>query len=74
MAENIGNPFAPVVYSVSTLHSLTVSLAHGGAGIGTAFGERLARQLLTDAGFADPEVHPAPGHPFDVVYVTHPTR
>jgi SAM-dependent methyltransferase len=74
LAENIGNPFAPVVYSVSTLHCLTVSLAHGGAGIGTAFGERLARQLLTDAGFADPEVHPAPGHPFDVVYVTHPTR
>jgi 2-polyprenyl-3-methyl-5-hydroxy-6-metoxy-1,4-benzoquinol methylase len=74
IGENIGNPFAPVVYSVSTLHCLTVSLAHGGAGIGTAFGEQLARKMLTAAGFADPSLHPAPGHPFDAVYVTTPTR
>ena len=32
LAENLGNPMAPVLYSVSTLHCMTVSLAHGGAG------------------------------------------
>jgi SAM-dependent methyltransferase len=67
---NLANPFAPVQYSLSTLHCLTVSLAHGGAGIGTVFGEQRARRMLTDAGFAEPAVHPAPGHPFDAVYVT----
>lgn len=69
---NIGNPMAPVQYAVSTLHCLTVSLAHGGAGIGTVFGEQRARQLLRDAGFADPMMHPAPGNPIDAVYVTQP--
>jgi SAM-dependent methyltransferase len=74
LEDNIGNPMAPVQYAVSTLHCLTVSLAHGGAGIGTVFAEGLARQLLRDAGFVDPAVHPAPGNPFDAVYITQPQR
>jgi SAM-dependent methyltransferase len=72
LEANLDNPMAPVVYSVSTMHCLTVSLAHGGAGIGTAFGEQHARRLLTEAGFDDPTIHPAPGEPFDAVYVTGP--
>ena len=70
LEDNMGNPMAAVQYSVSVMHCLTVSLAHAGAGIGLAFGEGHARRLLTDAGFADPQLHPAPGQPFDVVYVT----
>lgn len=70
LAGNLANPMSSVLYSVSTLHCLTVSLAHGGAGIGTAFGEQRARRMLADAGFADPEVHDAPGDPLDAVYVT----
>jgi SAM-dependent methyltransferase len=72
LAANLDNPMASVAYSVSTMHCLTVSLAHDGAGIGTVFGEQLARQLLTGAGFDDPTVHPAPGDPMDAVYVTQP--
>jgi 2-polyprenyl-3-methyl-5-hydroxy-6-metoxy-1,4-benzoquinol methylase len=71
LAENLANPMAPVMYSLSTLHCLTVSLAHGGAGIGTVFGEQHARRLLRAAGFDEAAVHPAPGHPFDAVYVTN---
>jgi hypothetical protein len=70
LEDNLGNPMAPILYSVSTLHCMTVSLAHGGAGIGTAFGEQLARRMLTDAGFVDIQVHPAPGDPGDAVYVS----
>jgi hypothetical protein len=33
-------------------HCLTVSLAYGGEGLGTAWGEQLARQLLADAEFS----------------------
>jgi SAM-dependent methyltransferase len=69
LADNLANPMAPLFYSVSTLHCMTVSLAHGGAGIGTAFGEQLARSMLADAGFASVEVHPAPGDPPDAIYV-----
>jgi len=67
---NMANPMAPILYSVSTLQCMTVSLAHGGAGIGTVFGEQHARKLLADAGFTEPEVQPAPGNPFGAVYLT----
>jgi SAM-dependent methyltransferase len=70
LEDNLANPMAPLLYSVSTLHCMTVSLAHGGAGIGTMFGEQLARRMLADAGFVDVEVHPAPGDPADAVYVS----
>jgi SAM-dependent methyltransferase len=70
LEDNIGNPMAPVLFAISTLHCMTVSLAHGGAGIGTMFGEGLARQLLTDAGFVDIEVHAAPADPVDAVYIS----
>jgi SAM-dependent methyltransferase len=73
LAENLGNPMAPVLYSVSTLHCLTVSLAHGGAGIGTIFSEQRARRMLAEAGFAEPGIRPAPGSPLDAVYVTRKT-
>jgi SAM-dependent methyltransferase len=70
LEDNLDNPMAPVLYSMSTLHCMTVSLAHGGAGIGTMFGEQLARKMLAEAGFVDIQVHPAPGDPGDAVYVS----
>jgi 2-polyprenyl-3-methyl-5-hydroxy-6-metoxy-1,4-benzoquinol methylase len=69
LEDNIGHPFAPLLYAVSTLHCLTVSLAEGGAGLGTAFGEQKAIEMLTEAGFADITVTPAPGDPMDGVFV-----
>ena len=70
LEDNIANPMAPILFACSTLHCLTVSLAHGGAGIGTVFGEQLARRMLTDAGFVDIQLHPAPGDPVNAVYVS----
>jgi SAM-dependent methyltransferase len=69
LEHQIGNPFAPVLYGVSTLHCLTVSLAHDGAGIGTCFGERLALRLLDEAGFTGVTVDVAPADPTDAVYL-----
>jgi hypothetical protein len=46
LEDNIGNPFAPMAYAVSTPHCMTISLAEGGAGLGTPFGEQIARRLL----------------------------
>ena len=70
LEDNLGNPLAPFTYAVSTLHCLTVSLAAGGAGLGTAWGEQVARRLLADAGFEDVVVHDAPGDPGNAVFVT----
>jgi SAM-dependent methyltransferase len=70
LEDNIGNPMAPVMFACSTLHCLPVSLAHDGAGIGTAFGEQHARRLLAEAGFDVADVHVAPGDPGDGLYVS----
>ncbi|MQA02434.1 MAG: methyltransferase domain-containing protein [Streptosporangiales bacterium] len=69
LENNIGNPLAPFLYSVSTLHCMTVSLAVGGAGLGTCWGEELARQLLTEAGFEVLSVSDVPDDPMDVVFL-----
>jgi SAM-dependent methyltransferase len=69
LERNVGNPFAPWLYAVSTLHCMTVSLASGGAGLGTVWGEELALEMLATAGFVDVEVHEVPADPMDSVYV-----
>jgi 2-polyprenyl-3-methyl-5-hydroxy-6-metoxy-1,4-benzoquinol methylase len=48
--ENI-NPLGRMMYSASTLYCMTVSLAHGGAGLGALMGEPKARELAGEAGF-----------------------
>ncbi|MBW0101124.1 class I SAM-dependent methyltransferase [Pseudonocardia sp. KRD291] len=70
LSENVGNPFAPWIYSISTLHCMTVSLASGGAGLGAAWGEGLARRMLGEAGFGEVTAHPAPGQGLNLIYVT----
>jgi SAM-dependent methyltransferase len=71
LESNVGNPFAPFLYAVSTLHCMTVSLAVGGAGLGTAWGEELARQMLTDAGFTGVTVSDVPDDPTDSLYLAY---
>ena len=60
LQDNIGNPVAPYMYGVSVLHCMTVSLAEGGAGLGTCWGEETARRMLADAGFTSIEVREVP--------------
>jgi SAM-dependent methyltransferase len=75
LEDNVANPLAPLLYGISTLHCMTVSLAHGGAGLGTVWGEELARSMLADAGFVDVTVHEVPDDPLNQVYLGYsPTR
>jgi len=71
LEDNLGNFMAPMMYATSTLHCLTVSLAEGGAGLGTCFGEQKAVELLADAGFGEVSILPHPADPIDGVFVTH---
>jgi len=68
VAEDMKNPFAPFYYGVSVLHCMTVSLAQGGLGVGTMWGEKVARRMLADAGFTRVEVVDAP-RPQNCIYV-----
>jgi 2-polyprenyl-3-methyl-5-hydroxy-6-metoxy-1,4-benzoquinol methylase len=71
LEDNIGHPMAPMLYATSTLHCLTVSLAEGGAGLGTCFGEQKALELLADAGFGEVAVLAHPADPIDGIFITH---
>jgi ubiquinone/menaquinone biosynthesis C-methylase UbiE len=71
LENNIANPFAPLYYALSLMHCMTVSLAEGGAGLGTVWGEELARQMLSDAGFGSVEVVDSP-RPQNCIYICRP--
>jgi len=59
LAENLDHPLGPFLYTVSCMHCMTVSLADGGMGLGTMWGEQTARKMLGEAGFTSIEaVHP----------------
>jgi hypothetical protein len=53
LEENMDHPLAPMMYGISTLHCMTVSLALNGTGLGTMWGEQVARRMMADAGFTD---------------------
>ena len=55
LAENLDHPLGPFLYTVSCMHCMTVSLADGGMGLGTMWGEQTARTMLAEAGFTSVE-------------------
>lgn len=69
--DNIGVPFAPYLYTVSTMHCMSVSLGLHGDGLGTCWGRELATAMLADAGFADVQVREIESDPINYYYVAH---
>ena len=69
LADNIGHPLAPMLYTASTMHCMTVSLALDGEGLGTVWGEQLARQKLAEAGFTSVDVKQVPGDIMNSYYI-----
>jgi SAM-dependent methyltransferase len=67
--ENMDLPLAPALYAMSTFHCMTVSLALGGAGLGTMWGEQLADQMLGEAGFTRVETNEVPEDVFNGYHV-----
>ncbi|MEM1166009.1 MAG: methyltransferase domain-containing protein [Planctomycetota bacterium] len=50
---NTQHPMGPLLYTISCMHCMSVSLAYGGMGLGAAWGRELAETMLTEAGFTD---------------------
>ncbi len=67
--ENLDHPLAPFLYTVSTMHCMTVSLAYDGDGLGTVWGEQKARQMLADVGFTDVDVRRVEGDIINNYYI-----
>jgi 2-polyprenyl-3-methyl-5-hydroxy-6-metoxy-1,4-benzoquinol methylase len=51
LENNLDHPVAPFLYTISTMHCMTVSLAHCGCGLGTCWGEEMAVRMFREAGF-----------------------
>jgi ubiquinone/menaquinone biosynthesis C-methylase UbiE len=69
LEENMDHPLGPFMYSISTMHCMTVSLAYGGVGLGTVWGEQKAREMLADAGFVDVDVKRVEGDIMNNYYI-----
>jgi 2-polyprenyl-3-methyl-5-hydroxy-6-metoxy-1,4-benzoquinol methylase len=54
--NNLNHPIGPFLYTISTMHCMTVSLAQGGEGLGAMWGEEKAREMLREAGFKEVQV------------------
>jgi len=67
--DNLDHPMAPLLYSVSTFHCMTVSLALDGAGLGTMWGEQKANEMMRAAGFTSIDTKKIPEDPINVYYV-----
>ncbi len=74
LEENLDHPLAPFLYTVSTMHCMTVSLAQDGEGLGTMWGREKALEMLADAGFGPVEVHSVEADFLNLYYVTTPAR
>jgi SAM-dependent methyltransferase len=67
--DNVDHPFGSFLYTISTMHCMTVSLALDGMGLGTVWGEQTALAMLSEAGFANVEVEHVPDDILNVYYI-----
>lgn len=69
LEDNLEHPLGPFIYAISTMHCMTVSLAYGGDGLGTAWGQQKALAMLREAGFREIEVKRVEGDIVNNYYV-----
>ena len=69
LADNLDHPLGPFLYTISTMHCMTVSLALDGDGLGAVWGEQKARELLGEAGFSNVDVKTVPGDIVNYYYI-----
>jgi hypothetical protein len=54
---DLDHPLGPMLYTISCLRCMTVSLAQDGAGLGAMWRRERAEAMLREAGFRSIEVH-----------------
>jgi 2-polyprenyl-3-methyl-5-hydroxy-6-metoxy-1,4-benzoquinol methylase len=69
LEDNVGVPLATYLYTVSTMHCMSVSLGLDGAGLGTCWGRQLATSMLEEAGFGELTVGEIESDPINYYYI-----
>lgn len=55
--NNVDHPLGTLLYTISTMHCMSVSLAQGGMGLGAMWGRERAMEMLKEAGFSQVKEH-----------------
>lgn len=55
--QNLSHPMSTLLYTISCLHCMPVSLAQGGMGLGATWGRETAEHFLRNAGFENIMLH-----------------
>ncbi len=71
VGENVDHPAGTMLYTISCMHCMTVSLAYDGEGLGAVWGVHKAREIFSEAGFDSIEVNNIPTDPTNNYYVCH---
>lgn len=61
LSDNLDDPLNVFKYTWSVMYCMTVSLAYGGMGLGTMWGEERARTMMAEAGFTNVRTVHLPG-------------
>jgi 2-polyprenyl-3-methyl-5-hydroxy-6-metoxy-1,4-benzoquinol methylase len=69
LEDNLGLPWATVLYALSTFHCMSVSLGQGGDGLGAVWGVQTAQRMLREAGFTGVVLHELEEDPFNAYFV-----
>ncbi|MEO3415795.1 methyltransferase domain-containing protein [Roseovarius sp. CAU 1744] len=69
LEKNIGKPFAPLLYTISSMHCTPISIGQGGPGLGAMWGVETAEEYLAATGFASVKTHLLPHDPINAYYV-----
>jgi 2-polyprenyl-3-methyl-5-hydroxy-6-metoxy-1,4-benzoquinol methylase len=72
--QDMNQPIAPFLYTVSCMHCMSVSLANGGPGLGAMWGKEKALSMLNDAGFGDVRVETLPHDIINYYYIATPGK
>lgn len=72
LENNIANPFAPLLYTISLMHCTPISIGQGGPGLGAMWGVETAEEFLSDAGFGTVQTHRLPHDPVNAYFVAWP--
>jgi SAM-dependent methyltransferase len=72
VAENRDHPVGTLLYTISCMHCMSVSLAQGGLGVGAMWGEQQTREFLRLAGFGTVERHTLAHDLQNYYYVVRP--
>jgi SAM-dependent methyltransferase len=69
LEKNIGQPFAPLLFTISSMHCTPISIGQGGPGLGAMWGVETAEEYLAETGFASVETHRLPHDPMNAYFV-----